>query len=78
MPRARHRAARERHGESRGELPSERTLYEDAEIAWQRLTELQPDPAKRFIYGHSLGGAVAVGSASSVDAGACVAAKVPS
>lgn len=47
-------------GESLGELPSERTLYEDAEIAWQRLTELQPDPAKRFIYGHSLGGAVAV------------------
>ncbi|KIP96292.1 MULTISPECIES: alpha/beta fold hydrolase [Pseudomonas] len=47
-------------GESLGELPSERTIYEDAEIAWQRLTELQPDPAKRFVYGHSLGGAVAV------------------
>ena len=47
-------------GESLGELPSERTLYEDAEIAWQRLSELQPDARKRFIYGHSLGGAVAV------------------
>ncbi|UQY36905.1 lysophospholipase [Pseudomonas fulva] len=53
-------------GESRGELPSERTLYEDAEIAWQRLTELQPDPAKRFIYGHSLGGAVAVNLADAL------------
>ncbi|TBV04439.1 alpha/beta hydrolase [Phytopseudomonas dryadis] len=53
-------------GESRGELPSERTLYEDAEIAWQRLVELQPDPAKRFIYGHSLGGAVAVNLAESL------------
>ncbi|SDG45069.1 alpha/beta hydrolase [Phytopseudomonas seleniipraecipitans] len=53
-------------GESLGELPSERTLYEDAEIAWQRLTELQPDPAKRFVYGHSLGGAVAVNLAESL------------
>lgn len=47
-------------GQSRGELPSESSVYEDAAIAWQRLGELQPDPAKRFIYGHSLGGAVAV------------------
>jgi uncharacterized protein len=47
-------------GKSRGELPSERTVYEDAEIAWARLVELQPDARRRFIYGHSLGGAVAV------------------
>lgn len=47
-------------GQSRGALPSERSVYQDAEIAWQHLARLQPDPAKRFIYGHSLGGAIAV------------------
>lgn len=47
-------------GKSDGELPSEETVYEDARVAWQRLTELQPDPNKRLIYGHSLGGAVAI------------------
>ena len=47
-------------GQSSGELPSEATVYEDAQVAWERLTELEPDPAKRFIYGHSLGGAVAI------------------
>ena len=47
-------------GQSDGDLPSEKTVYEDARVAWQKFTELQPDPALRFIYGHSLGGAVAV------------------
>ena len=47
-------------GKSSGELPSEATVYEDAEIAWERFVTLQPDPTKRFIYGHSLGGAVAI------------------
>ncbi len=47
-------------GKSEGDLPSEKTVYEDARIAWNRLVELEPDPARRFIYGHSLGGAVAV------------------
>jgi alpha-beta hydrolase superfamily lysophospholipase len=47
-------------GESRGPLPSESTVYEDARVAWERLKVLQPDPARRLIYGHSLGGAVAV------------------
>lgn len=47
-------------GKSAGELPSEFTVYEDAQVAWRHLMQLQPDPAKRFIYGHSLGGAVAV------------------
>ena len=47
-------------GQSDGDLPSEKTVYEDARVAWQRLVELQPDPALRFIYGHSLGGAVAI------------------
>ena len=47
-------------GKSKGELPSEETVYEDAQAAWKRLSELQPDAARRYIYGHSLGGAVAV------------------
>ncbi|MHC6225719.1 alpha/beta hydrolase [Pseudomonas sp. X10] len=47
-------------GQSRGDLPSEATVYEDARIAWERFSQLQPDPGKRLIYGHSLGGAVAV------------------
>ena len=51
-------------GRSRGDLPSEATVYEDARIAWERFAQLQPDPAKRLIFGHSLGGAVAVELAS--------------
>ena len=47
-------------GQSHGELPSETTVYEDARIAWERFRVLQPDPSKRLIYGHSLGGAVAI------------------
>lgn len=47
-------------GQSRGALPSERSVYQDALIAWEHLTRLQPEAGKRFIYGHSLGGAVAV------------------
>ncbi len=47
-------------GQSRGGLPSEATVYEDARIAWERFAQLQPDAGKRLIFGHSLGGAVAV------------------
>jgi hypothetical protein len=51
-------------GDSLGDLPSERSVYQDARIAWRRLTELQPVAARRFIYGHSLGGAIAVNLAT--------------
>ena len=47
-------------GQSHGDLPSETTVYEDARVAWERFTLLQPDANKRLIYGHSLGGAVAI------------------
>lgn len=47
-------------GKSDGDYPSEETVYQDARVAWQHLASLQPDAGKRFIYGHSLGGAVAV------------------
>src|SRR5215470_12841004 len=46
-------------GRSDGDLPSEQTVYEDARAAWDWLAMKQPNPAKRYIYGHSLGGAVA-------------------
>jgi len=47
-------------GRSDGELPSERTVYEDARAGWQWLVREQPDASRRLIYGHSLGGAVAI------------------
>ncbi|QJI29388.1 alpha/beta hydrolase [Pseudomonas sp. ADAK18] len=47
-------------GQSHGDLPSEASVYEDARVAWERFKLLQPDPNKRLIYGHSLGGAVAI------------------
>ncbi|MCI3952601.1 MAG: alpha/beta hydrolase [Burkholderiales bacterium] len=53
-------------GRSSGGPPSETSVYEDARIAWERLMKLQPDAAKRYIYGHSLGGAVAIELARSL------------
>ena len=47
-------------GKSDGDLPSEETVYADAMTAWDWLVKQQPDPARRLIYGHSLGGAVAI------------------
>lgn len=54
-------------GKSAGDLPSEFTVYEDALAGWQRLVALQPDPSRRFIYGHSLGGSVAVDLAAKLN-----------
>src|SRR5262245_59869103 len=47
-------------GRSDGELPSETQAYDDAQAAWQHLRLLEPDARRRFVYGHSLGGAVAI------------------
>ncbi|MDR4127162.1 alpha/beta hydrolase [Yanghanlia caeni] len=47
-------------GESTRLLPSERSVYEDAVAALHELARRQPDPARRFIFGHSLGGAIAI------------------
>ncbi|HEY9278952.1 MAG TPA: alpha/beta fold hydrolase [Eoetvoesiella sp.] len=46
-------------GESSPRLPSQDSVVDDAAAALQELARRQPDPARRFIYGHSLGGAVA-------------------
>ena len=55
-------------GQSDGDLPSESTVYEDAGAAWAWLAQRQPDASRRFIYGHSLGGAVAVDLAAALSA----------
>src|SRR5262245_38209799 len=47
-------------GRSDGDLPSEAYSYQDAQAAWEYLRERAPDPHRRFVYGHSLGGAVAI------------------
>lgn len=47
-------------GRSDGDLPSEATVYEDARIGWRWLVAREPDASRRLIYGHSLGGPVAV------------------
>ena len=47
------------YGRSSPRLPSENSVYEDAEAAWNWLDARVPDRAKRILYGHSLGGPVA-------------------
>jgi alpha-beta hydrolase superfamily lysophospholipase len=53
-------------GKSTAGLPSERMACEDARAAWAWLARSHPH-ARRFIYGHSLGGAIAVQLASEVE-----------
>ena len=51
-------------GDSTPLVPSEATIYADANVAWQQLVLYQADPRKRVIYGHSMGSGVAVELAS--------------
>jgi pimeloyl-ACP methyl ester carboxylesterase len=51
-------------GKSTEVLPSEESSAEDARVAFDELKRRQPDPARRYLYGHSLGGAVAIELAS--------------
>jgi hypothetical protein len=53
-------------GKSTQELPSEAMAREDARAAWDWLAVRHPQ-AHRYIFGHSLGGAIAVDLASRVD-----------
>lgn len=50
-------------GKSTDQLPSEATAHEDAQAAWAWLARERPG-APRYLYGHSLGGAIAVHLAS--------------
>jgi len=55
-------------GESTPLLPSESTAGADAAAGLRELARRQPDPARRIIYGHSLGGAIAIDLAARKDA----------
>ena len=48
-------------GLSEGDFPTELQLYQDAQVAWNYLIQKQQIPPKKiFIYGHSMGGAIAI------------------
>jgi len=52
-------------GKSSSALPSEAMAYEDARAAWEWLAQQHPD-RPRYIFGHSLGGAIAIELAAQV------------
>jgi uncharacterized protein len=53
------------YGKSDGEFPSETAVYADAERAWDYLIQDRKIPPKQIvIYGHSLGGAIAINLAA--------------
>jgi len=49
------------YGRSEGSFPTESQVYQDATTAWNYLVKQQQiQPSQIFIYGHSLGGAIAI------------------
>lgn len=52
-------------GKSTPALPSEASAYEDARAAWDWLAKKYPD-RPRYIFGHSLGGSIAINLATEV------------
>jgi alpha-beta hydrolase superfamily lysophospholipase len=53
-------------GKSSSDLPSESMAYEDARAAWEWLGQKYPE-RPRYIFGHSLGGAIAIELAAQVN-----------
>lgn len=53
-------------GKTSQELPSEAMAYEDARAAWNWLAQQYPK-RPRYIFGHSLGGAIAIDLAAQVE-----------
>lgn len=53
-------------GKSSAGLPSEDSAYEDARKAWEWLAAKYPD-RPRYVFGHSLGGAIAIDLAARVE-----------
>ncbi|MGF1480967.1 MAG: alpha/beta hydrolase [Cyanophyceae cyanobacterium] len=48
-------------GLSEGRFPSETQVYQDAQAAWEYLVQKRHiEPHRIFLYGHSLGGAIAI------------------
>ncbi len=56
-------------GDSTPIVPSEASIVADAWVAWAELARRQPAAGRRVIFGHSMGGAVAVTLASQLHAG---------
>jgi uncharacterized protein len=52
-------------GKTSNETPSEKMAYEDAYATWQWIAKTYPE-RPRYIFGHSLGGAIAIELASKV------------
>ncbi|NJM71814.1 MAG: alpha/beta hydrolase [Scytonema sp. RU_4_4] len=49
------------YGRSKGSFPNESQVYQDAATAWDYLVyQQQIPPSQIYIYGHSLGGAIAI------------------
>jgi alpha-beta hydrolase superfamily lysophospholipase len=55
-------------GKSTEILPSEASAAEDARTAFEELKRRQPAASRRYVYGHSLGGALAIELASGIPA----------
>ena len=53
------------YGKSQGKFPTEQQVYQDAQIAWDYLVQKKGiNPQQIIVYGHSLGGAIAIELAS--------------
>lgn len=53
------------YGRSSDRFPNESRVYEDAQIGWRYLTETRGiSPKQIFFFGHSLGGAIAIETAT--------------
>jgi hypothetical protein len=48
------------YGRSEGGFPTESSVYTDAQMAWDYLIQKGYKPSQIMIYGHSLGGAIAI------------------
>ncbi|MBD2122584.1 alpha/beta hydrolase [Trichocoleus sp. FACHB-262] len=49
------------YGRSEGSFPTEAQVYADTQAAWNYLTQVREIPSEQiFLYGHSLGGAIAI------------------
>jgi len=57
-------------------VPSEDTARADTRVAFAELMRREPDPARRYVYGHSLGGALALDLAAGNAADEGIAAVV--